>query len=334
MDDTQSLAHPQQHIWTSTRLDGDGVWYCCRCPHETLLKLSDNPSPHPFQEPLSCERCKHAACTQCTFSNVLRPMQLSTLDATKVLTTTADLLPFGHVCGDCGKSWLAKHCSGRRGGTKRFFFIQFGDQKCTCGAMSSDSWLRFAVGSSKDYREGDPNAGYERSLERKTDPRAADVATALPEPDAVLLVVHGDARKLRRGAIDVRLQRFALADIDQVSPFVHPSALWRHADSQSDEPPRVPPKDLRFQQAGPARAPAAAGYRTIERKPVGSGLHRANTERPRMQRAQSAMQSSREDSGTDEVPLRRRNALRRTKTNTGLNMAEPDRFFRVSPSDY
>jgi hypothetical protein len=52
----------------------------------------------------------------------------------------------GRICRECGLTWKGH----------RYY--------CTCG---SESWRGFIVGSSKDYREGDPDAVFGRALEQK-----------------------------------------------------------------------------------------------------------------------------------------------------------------------
>jgi hypothetical protein len=131
---------PSSSLWTHMRRDGDGVWQCHRCHQQNLLNQSLH--AHPFGQ-LKC-RCKHVWCSNCTTSDILRPLYTDVTDP--VFLEKLESSANGRICRKCGLTWRGQ----------RYY--------CTCG---SESWRGFIVGSSKDYREGNPDAVFGRALEQK-----------------------------------------------------------------------------------------------------------------------------------------------------------------------
>jgi hypothetical protein len=127
-------------LWATMRHEGDGVWQCHRCHHQN--RLNHARGSHPFGQ-LKC-RCKHVWCFDCTTSDILRPLYTEVTDP--VLLSKLEKKADGRICRRCGLTWK---------GYRTY---------CSCGG---DRWRGFLVGSSKDYREGNPDAVFARALERK-----------------------------------------------------------------------------------------------------------------------------------------------------------------------
>lgn len=85
---------PLKHLRNGMRRNGDGIWYCCRCHNEILLRLDDR-GDHPFGQ-LVCA-CGHIICAECTATDILQP--LADKDISPVDLNHPD--EYGRVC-KCG----------------------------------------------------------------------------------------------------------------------------------------------------------------------------------------------------------------------------------------
>lgn len=160
---------PLNAVHTLNRRNGDGVWHCCMCRNEPLLHLQDG--PHPFGK-LVCD-CGHVICACCTTSPVLEPFLCQDADPV-IIEKLHETREYGQVC-PCGQTDLAKRDAGlsriahelkHLGEGNTGLVLRFLGRVCDCGEMSRTSWFRFSIGSSREYKEGDPDEVYQRVVQR------------------------------------------------------------------------------------------------------------------------------------------------------------------------
>jgi hypothetical protein len=102
---------------------GDGLWICCRCRHENILRHWKGPFPFKY---LRCDRCNRQLCSDCHTSEVLTPWPVGIVSARR--PAAGHEVRYCHVCTDCGLS----HRAEMEGTTLDFYGIT-----CTgCGSSS------------------------------------------------------------------------------------------------------------------------------------------------------------------------------------------------------
>ncbi|KAF2134050.1 hypothetical protein P153DRAFT_277386, partial [Dothidotthia symphoricarpi CBS 119687] len=132
---------------------GDGLWICCHCRHENILRHFKG--RFPFKH-LRCNRCDRTLCSSCHTSEILSPLPYGLV---QVPEPSRDCeLRYCHVCSNCGLS----HRAERAGTTLDCYGVV-----CTgCGVSSYGDWPRYYIGSVESYRR-DPDAAFARLGEKK-----------------------------------------------------------------------------------------------------------------------------------------------------------------------
>ena len=133
--------------------NSDGAMYCCKCFKESLV--TQHQGAHPFGE-LKCSSCYHVVCYSCFVTNIFTlNSALGSEDVALVARFDGEEAPYGSVC-QCGLTHRASRAFSRY--HPDHTSLQFGGISCQqCGAMSSSSWLRFAIGTSYDWRSNSEN---------------------------------------------------------------------------------------------------------------------------------------------------------------------------------
>lgn len=137
---------------------GDGLWICCHCRHENILRHWRGPFPFKY---LCCDRCNRRVCHTCHSSEVLTPWPFGMISAPPP--------PFGrevrycHVCTKCGLSHRAETV-----GTTLDFY---GVTCIGCGSSSYGEWPRYYIGSVEPYRR-DPDSSFVKLVVARADDAA------------------------------------------------------------------------------------------------------------------------------------------------------------------
>jgi len=134
----------------------------------------------PFEQPLKCA-CGHVFCHWCTASEILVPIPEKDPDPMIVSKGKNDEVVFGQVCSDCGTCWRAEKLESPEGLEPSKAVIRYLHQTCVCKNQSSTAWFRFRLGSSKKFREGDPNASWQKALERRLERTMTEQAEKFEE---------------------------------------------------------------------------------------------------------------------------------------------------------
>jgi hypothetical protein len=137
---------------------GDGVWICCHCRHENILRHYKG--AHPFKH-LCCARCNRILCSFCHTSEILSPLAYGLIHAPRPAGDRE--VRYCHVCSNCGLSHRAEMV-----GTTLDFY---GVVCAGCGISSYGDWPRFHIGDNEPYRR-DPDASFAKLIERRADDAA------------------------------------------------------------------------------------------------------------------------------------------------------------------
>jgi hypothetical protein len=81
---------------------GDGLWVCCHCHHENILRHWKGPFPFKY---LRCNRCERQPCTSCHSSEILTPWPRGMITAHR--PAYGHDVRYCHVCTNCGLSHRA-----------------------------------------------------------------------------------------------------------------------------------------------------------------------------------------------------------------------------------
>ncbi|KAH6612561.1 hypothetical protein C7974DRAFT_80365 [Boeremia exigua] len=146
---------PSLRALTSDAEIGDGLWLCCHCRHENILR--HYAGLFPFKH-LTCRRCTRIVCSHCHTTEILSPLPFGMVHAPAPAQGREPR--YLHVCTACGLSHRAEMV----GSTIDFYGVT-----CQgCGASSYGDWPRFCIGSVEPYRR-DPDARYVRLVEQKAE---------------------------------------------------------------------------------------------------------------------------------------------------------------------
>ena len=140
---------------------GDGLWLCCHCRHENILRHYQG--AFPFKH-LTCNRCNRMLCHECQTTEILSPLPYGMIHAPR--PSGSKEVRYLHVCTHCGLSHRAEMV-----GTTLDFY---GVTCAGCDTSSYGDWARYHIGSVEPYRR-DPDASYARLVEQKAE-RAAQQA--------------------------------------------------------------------------------------------------------------------------------------------------------------
>jgi hypothetical protein len=132
---------------------GDGVWLCCHCHHENILRHWKG--PHPFKY-LTCARCHRKPCPNCHMSEIMSPWPYGMITARP--PAPGREVPYCHVCTACGLS----HRAEMAGTTLDFYGVVCAG----CGLSSYGEWPRYHIGTVEPYRR-DPDASFIKLIEAR-----------------------------------------------------------------------------------------------------------------------------------------------------------------------
>lgn len=138
---------------------GDGLWLCCHCRHENILRhYSGHYSGHfPFKH-LTCSTCNRVLCSRCQTTKILSPLPYGMIHAPQ--PPGDDEVRYLHVCTACGLSHRAEMVN---------VTLDFHGVMCAgCGMSSFGEWARWHIGSVEPYRR-DSDKSYVRLVERKAE---------------------------------------------------------------------------------------------------------------------------------------------------------------------
>ncbi|OAL06742.1 hypothetical protein IQ06DRAFT_3140 [Phaeosphaeriaceae sp. SRC1lsM3a] len=137
---------------------GDGMWICCHCRHENILRHWKGPFPFKY---LRCDRCDRQVCHTCHSSEILTPWPFGMISARPP--------PFGcqvRYCQICTKCGLG-HRAEMVGSTLDFYGVTCAG----CGTSSYGDWPRYYIGSVEPYRR-DPDSSFVKLLVARADDAA------------------------------------------------------------------------------------------------------------------------------------------------------------------
>lgn len=134
---------------------GDGLWLCCHCRHENILRHYRG--RFPFKH-LTCNHCDRTLCSECQTTEILSPLPYGMIHAPQPLGESE--VRYLHICTRCGLSHRAEMTET----TLDFYGITC----AACGVSSYGDWPRYHIGSVEPYRR-DPDASYVRLVERKAE---------------------------------------------------------------------------------------------------------------------------------------------------------------------
>ncbi|CAO2649100.1 Nn.00g100490.m01.CDS01 [Neocucurbitaria sp. VM-36] len=145
---------------------GDGLWICCHCRNENILRHYKGPFPFQY---LRCNRCNRVLCSECHTSEILSTVPFGMICASQPAGYRE--LRYCHVCSTCGLSHRAE--------TSEYATLDFYGVTCAgCGTSSYGDWPRYHIGNNEPYRR-DPDATFARLVDQKAD----NAAIANPESD-------------------------------------------------------------------------------------------------------------------------------------------------------
>ena len=137
---------------------GDGLWICCHCHHENILRHWKGLFPFKY---LRCDRCTRTLCSDCHRSEVLTPWPFGMVNATR--PAPGREVRYCHACTNCGFT----HRAEMEGTTLDFYGVTcFG-----CGATSYGDWPRYHIGNVEPYRR-DPDSSFFKLVEARAEDAA------------------------------------------------------------------------------------------------------------------------------------------------------------------
>lgn len=162
--------YPSLRALTTDEKIGDGIWVCCDCRYENILRHYGG--QFPFKH-LVCAGCKHTLCDDCLTTEIVTPMPTGLALAPR--PSKGEELRYFQMCPGCGLSH-------RAGMGRKTEILDFCGVTCAgCGAFSDGDWPRFRIGSVEPYRL-DPDASSAR-LDELRGERAAHQLYCSDETD-------------------------------------------------------------------------------------------------------------------------------------------------------
>lgn len=137
---------------------GDGLWICCHCHHENILRHWKGPFPFKY---LRCDHCDRRLCSDCHSSEVLTPWPVGMISAPR--PAVGKEVRYCHVCTNCGLS----HRAEMAGTTLDFYGVTCAG----CGTSSYGDWPRYHIGSVEPYRR-DPDSSFVSLIVARADDAA------------------------------------------------------------------------------------------------------------------------------------------------------------------
>ena len=137
---------------------GDGIWVCCHCLQENILRHWKGTFPFGY---LRCSRCNRIICAGCHSSEILTPWPVGLIYAPRPAPGCE--IRYCHVCTSCGLT----HRAEMEGTTLDFYGV-----RCAgCGTTSYGDWPRYHIGSVEPYRR-DPDSSFVKLVEARADDAA------------------------------------------------------------------------------------------------------------------------------------------------------------------
>lgn len=125
---------------------GDGIWVCCHCGHENILRHYEG--RFPFKH-LVCASCERTFCNNCLSTEIVSPIPFGMVLAPR--PSKGQELRYFQMCPSCGLTHRAEM-------SRKTEILDFYGVTCAgCGASSYGDWPRFHIGSVEPYRR-DPDA--------------------------------------------------------------------------------------------------------------------------------------------------------------------------------
>jgi hypothetical protein len=150
---------------------GDGLWICCHCHHENILRHWKGPFPFKY---LHCDRCDRLICKDCHSFEILTSWPRGMITAYR--TSVGQDVRYCHVCMNCGLS----HRAELEGTTLDFYGVTCAG----CKTSSSGNWSRYFIGSVEPYRR-DPDSSFVKLvLARADDGAKLSYIRDLADPDS------------------------------------------------------------------------------------------------------------------------------------------------------
>lgn len=134
---------------------GDGLWICCLCHHENVLRHWKGPYPFKY---LLWDRCNRKLCSSCHSSEVLKPWPFGLVSAPQ--PAPGREVRYCHVCTNCGST----HRAEMEGTTLDFYEV-------TCagyGTTSYGDWPGYHIGTVEPYRRY-PYSSFVKFIEVRAD---------------------------------------------------------------------------------------------------------------------------------------------------------------------
>jgi hypothetical protein len=156
---------------------GDGLWICCHCHHENIIRHWKGPYPFKY---LCCDRCTRKLCLNCHSTEVLTHWPVGMISAPRPAVGCE--VRYCHMCTTCGLT----HRAEMAGTTLDFYGVTCAG----CDTSSYGEWPRYHVGSVEPYRR-DPDSSFVKLIEARADDAAKvsyrwEMADMEPEPGSGL----------------------------------------------------------------------------------------------------------------------------------------------------
>jgi hypothetical protein len=137
---------------------GDGLWICCHCHHENILRHWNGPYPFKY---LRCDRCTRKLCSSCHSTEVLTPWPIGMISAPR--PAVGREVRYCHMCTTCGLT----HRAEMAGTTLDFYGVTCAG----CDTSSYGEWPRYHIGNVEPYRR-DPDSSFVKLIEARADDAA------------------------------------------------------------------------------------------------------------------------------------------------------------------
>jgi hypothetical protein len=137
---------------------GDGLWICCHCHHENILRHWKGPFPFKY---LRCDRCNRKLCSNCHTSEILTPWPVGMISAPR--PAVGQEVRYCHMCTNCGLT----HRTEMEGSILDFYGVMCAG----CGISSYGDWPRYHIGNVEPYRR-DPDSSFVKLIEARADDAA------------------------------------------------------------------------------------------------------------------------------------------------------------------
>mgnify|MGYP003624086730 CR=1 FL=1 len=137
---------------------GDGLWICCHCHHENILRHWKGRFPFKY---LRCVRCTRKLSSDCHTSEILTPWPFGLIHAPR--PAVGREIRYCHVCTTCGLS----HRAEMAGTTLDFYGVTCAG----CGTSSYGDWPRYHIGNVEPYRR-DPDSSFANLIDARADDAA------------------------------------------------------------------------------------------------------------------------------------------------------------------